>query len=107
MLDPTTGEIVERRLEHETGEARSLRMAMLHGKVKENPARAVRRKVENNEIVRYLAAEEDTRLRKAIRSNPSWAPHEPELSLALATGLRCGSIYRDLRGRRWIWTRVP
>ena len=46
--------------------------------------------------VRFLTPEEEARLRAAIRSNPSWAHHEPELDLALNTGLRRGSMYLDL-----------
>ena len=46
--------------------------------------------------VRFLTPEEEARLPAAIRSNPSWAHHEPELDLALNTGLRRGSMYQDL-----------
>jgi integrase len=46
--------------------------------------------------VRFLTPDEEMKLREAIRGNPVWAEHEPELTLALATGLRRGSMYRDL-----------
>lgn len=46
--------------------------------------------------VRYLTQGDEEKLRSAIRAHPSWAHHEPELDLALHTGLRRGSMYRDL-----------
>lgn len=78
-----------------------LAMRKWQGQVRENPARSVERKEEDNEIVRFLSTEEEARLRKAIRSNPTWAPHEPELSLALSTGLRRSSMYQNL-----VWENV-
>ncbi len=73
------------------------RLAIKDGKVKDNPARAVERQSETgSRRVRYLTADEEKKLRDAIRSKPEWAQHEPELDLALATGLRRGSMYREL-----------
>jgi integrase len=71
----------------------AFRLGILHGKVKESPLRGLRRKPENNFRVRYLTPEEEKKLRAAVRSDPAWAPHEPELDLAIATGLRRGSMY--------------
>jgi site-specific recombinase XerD len=65
-------------------------------KVKENPVRNTRHRKEDNERVRYLTAEEEDRLRKVLRSKPEWAGHEPELDLALNTGLRRTDMYRRL-----------
>lgn len=72
------------------------RLGIKNNKVKENPARAVRRQNENNNRVRFLTPDEERKLREAIRGNPAWADHEPELDLALHTGLRRGSMYQDL-----------
>lgn len=63
--------------------------------------RGIRREPENNSRVRFLTADEEKRLREAIRSNPAWHEHEPELSLALSTGLRRSSMYIDL-----VWENV-
>ena len=51
--------------------------------------------------VRYLTPAEEEKLRFAIRSNRSWSHHEPELDLALHTGLRRGAMYLDL-----VWENV-
>jgi site-specific recombinase XerD len=72
------------------------RLGILHSKVRENPARGLKRKAENNERVRFLRPDEEKNLRIALRSRPAWAQHEPELDLALATGLRRGNMYKDL-----------
>jgi site-specific recombinase XerD len=72
------------------------RLAIENDKANINPARGIRRKKENNSRVRFLTPEEEQKLREAIRSNPAWCGHEPELTLALNTGLRSSSMYRDL-----------
>jgi integrase len=72
------------------------RLGIENGKVNQNPAHAVRRKGESNARVRFLTAEEEAKLRKAIRCNDAWREHEPELTLALNTGLRRRSMYIDL-----------
>jgi integrase len=78
------------------------RLGISNSKVKENPARAVQRESETaSQRVRFLTADEEKKLRQAIRSNPAWKEHEPELDLALNTGLRLGSMYRDL-----VWENV-
>ena len=61
--------------------------------MKESPLRGLRRKPENNSRVRYLTPEEEKKLRAAARPDPAWAPHQPELDLAVATGLRHGTMY--------------
>jgi integrase len=55
-----------------------------------------REEKENNNRGRFLLADEEKKLREAIRSKPEWAEHEPELDLALHTGLRRRSMYRHL-----------
>ena len=74
----------------------AFRLGILHSKVKDSPLRGLRRKTENNARVRFLTPAEEKKLREAIRKNPAWADHEPELDLALHTGLRRGSMYEDL-----------
>lgn len=74
----------------------SYRRGVLHGKVKYSPLRGLRRQTENNSRVRFLSAEEEKRLREALRSKPEWAEHEPELDVAIHTGLRRSSMYLNL-----------
>jgi integrase len=69
------------------------RLGILHDKVKDSPVRGLRRETENNSRVRFLTPNEEKKLREAIRSKPQWAEHEPELDLALSTGLRRSSMY--------------
>ncbi len=71
------------------------RLGLANGKVQANPARLVRRRQPDNARVRYLTPEEETRLRAVIRAD--WPGHEPELDLALHTGLRMSNQY----GLRW------
>jgi integrase len=69
------------------------RLGMEREKVKESPIHMkVRKQKENNSRVRFLSADEEKRLHEAIRSKPEWAEHEPELDLALHTGLRRRSM---------------
>jgi integrase len=67
------------------------RLGIESGKVKENPARLVKPRQENNALVRWLSAEEEVRLRAAISA--TCPEHMPELELALNTGLRLGELY--------------
>lgn len=67
------------------------RLGIDNGKVKENPARLVKPRVVNNARTRWLAHEEETRLRTAI--NDRYPEHMPELELALNTGLRLSEMY--------------
>jgi integrase len=68
------------------------RLAIRAGKVRENPARFVQHKTENNGRVRFLSREEEAALRKVIRER--FAEHEAELDLALHTGLRQSEQYK-------------
>jgi site-specific recombinase XerD len=68
------------------------RLGIESGKVKENPARHVKHRHENNARVRWLSAEEEVRLRAAISA--TCPEHIPELDLALNTGLRLGELYQ-------------
>ena len=67
------------------------RLAIESGKAKENPARLVKHRQENNARVRWLSAEEEVRLRAVIAA--ACPEHLPELELALNTGLRLGEMY--------------
>jgi site-specific recombinase XerD len=67
------------------------RLGIESGKVKENPARLVKHRQENNARVRWLSAEEEVRLRAAVSA--ACPEHMPELDLALNTGLRLGELY--------------
>jgi site-specific recombinase XerD len=67
------------------------RLGIESGKVKENPARLVKHRQENNARVRWLSAEEDVRLRAVI--SVTCPEHMPELDLALNTGLRLSELY--------------
>jgi site-specific recombinase XerD len=67
------------------------RLGIENGKVKDNPARLVKHRQENNARVRYLSPEEETRLRAYIQA--TYPEHIPELDLALHTGMRLGEMY--------------
>jgi len=65
--------------------------AIRNGKAKTNPARLVRLHKEDNSRVRFISYEEETAIRTVIRKR---CPiHEPELTLALETGMRRGELY--------------
>jgi len=74
------------------------KLAIENGKLAKNPGLLVKMRRENNEIVRYLnqfsekgKESEETRLRKAIRElHPA---KEPEIDLAIHTGLRWAEQY--------------
>jgi integrase len=70
------------------------RLAIRSGKVKENPARVVRHRAENNGRIRFLSREEEARLRAAIRE--LFPEHLPEFVLAMHTGLRLSEQYYGL-----------
>jgi site-specific recombinase XerD len=68
------------------------RLGMQNGKVQLNPARLVRQRKEDNGSIPFLSTEEEQALRKIIHRD---YPHrEPELDLALNTGLRRGEQYQ-------------
>ncbi len=71
------------------------RLAIRNGKVKENPARLVPHRLEDNARIRFLSTKEETDLRKAIEAK--CPEHLPEFALALNTGLRLSEQYGLLR----------
>jgi integrase len=78
------------------------RLAIENEKLRESPIhRKVRKQQEDNSRVRFLTADEEKKLRETIESKPEWEEHEPELTLALHTGLRRRNLYRDL-----VWANV-
>ena len=68
------------------------RLGMESGKVAANPARLVRRRLEDNARVRFLSEVEEARLRAVIREH--WPAREVEFDIALNTGLRRGGMYK-------------
>ena len=67
------------------------RLAIRNGKAKENPARLVPHRLEDNARIRFLSAVEETALRGAIEAK---CPERlPEFVLALNTGLRLSEQY--------------
>lgn len=81
-------------------------LAVRNGKLTSNPVRMVKRRKENNERVRFLELEEETKLRGKIRE--LCPEREAEFDLALHTGMRRGEQYRlrwqDVDLRRGIIT---
>jgi site-specific recombinase XerD len=67
------------------------RLAIRNGKIKENPARLVRHRLEDNARIRFLSPEEETKLREAIEG--ACPERIAELELALNTGLRLSEQY--------------
>ncbi|MGC1907693.1 MAG: site-specific integrase [Candidatus Acidiferrum sp.] len=77
------------------------RLAIRDGKVKENPARLVMHRLEDNARIRFLSFEEEQALRNAIEVK---CPERlPEFELALNTGIRLSEQY----GLRWDSVSVP
>jgi site-specific recombinase XerD len=102
LAESITAQDIERRFEKEkwspatVNRHRALlsltyRLAIRNGKVKENPARMVQHRLEDNARIRFLSAEEETKLRAAIEA--AGPAHLPELELALNTGLRLSEQY--------------
>jgi site-specific recombinase XerD len=100
--DGITAQDIERRFERKTwspatcNRFRALlsltyRLAIRSGKVKENPARLVKHRLEDNARIRFLSDEEEIALRKAIEAQ--CPEHLPELELALHTGMRVSEQY--------------
>jgi site-specific recombinase XerD len=67
------------------------RLAIRNGKVKENPARLVSHRLEDNARIRFLSAVEETALRSAIEAK--YRERLPEFALAPNTGLRLSEQY--------------
>ena len=68
------------------------RQGMKNDKVETNPARLTDHRKEDNERTRHLSVGEEEKLRAVVREE--WPEREPELDIALHTGLRRGSMYR-------------
>jgi site-specific recombinase XerD len=66
-------------------------LAIRNRKIKENPARLVAHRHENNARIRFLSAEEEQSLRNAIEAK--CPGHLPEFALALNTGMRLSEQY--------------
>jgi site-specific recombinase XerD len=67
------------------------REGIKNSRVKDNPARRVQKRKENNTVVRFLSAEEEAKLRGQIALK---YPHRlPEFDIALHTGMRRGEQY--------------
>jgi site-specific recombinase XerD len=64
---------------------------MRNRKIKENPARLVKHRTENNARIRFLSPEEEVRIRAVIMA--TCPDHLPEFEIALNTGLRLGELY--------------
>ena len=74
------------------------RVALENEKVDRNPIAQIKQMKENNERVRYLnqhADDEEDRLRAAIKKS-RYPQREPEVDLALATGMRQQELYQLL-----------
>jgi site-specific recombinase XerD len=110
--DAITAQDIERRFEKQdwspatANRYRALlsltyRLAIRNGKLKENPARLVRHRLEDNARIRFLAADEEAALRKGIEAK--CPEHLPEFVLALNTGLRLSEQY----GLAWADVSVP
>jgi site-specific recombinase XerD len=67
------------------------RLAIRNGKAKENPARLVQHRLEDNSRIRFLSAEEETVLRKVVEAK--WPERLAEFVLSLNTGLRLSEQY--------------
>lgn len=67
------------------------RLAIRNGKVKENPARLVPHRLEDNARIRYLLVDEEAALRQAISAD--YPDRLAEFDLALNTGLRLSEQY--------------
>jgi site-specific recombinase XerD len=100
--DAITAQDIERRFEQQewspatANRYRALlsltyRLAIRNGKVKENPARLVLHRLENNTRIRFLSPDEEKALRSAIEAK--CPEHLPEFVLAINTGLRLSEQY--------------
>ena len=70
------------------------RLGMENGKVTVNPARLLKHQTADDERVRFLSPTEEQNLRAAIRAD--CPEHEPELDIAMHTGLRRSEQYRRI-----------
>jgi hypothetical protein len=65
---------------------KTYKIALADGRVTGNPARLVEQRAENNARIRYLLAEEESRLREVIARR--FPLHLPSFDIALNTGMR-------------------
>jgi site-specific recombinase XerD len=77
------------------------RLAIRNGKVKENPARLVAHRHEDNARIRFLSADEEKNLREAIQKR--CPQRTPEFDLAINTGVRLSEQY----GLLWENVSIP
>jgi len=77
------------------------RLAIRNGKVKENPARQVTHRLEDNARIRQLSSEEETEVRKVIERK--FPERMPEFDLSLNTGMRLSEQY----GLLWENVSIP
>jgi integrase len=70
---------------------KTFKIALADGKVTGNSARMVEQRAENNARIRFLSAEEEKRLREAIKRR--FPIHLPEFDVALNTGMRKGEQF--------------
>ena len=68
---------------------RAFNVAISNGLCETNPVRAIKSLKEDNCRVRYLTDPEETALREAIG-----ADHWPKITVAIATGMRRGNLFR-------------
>jgi integrase len=106
QADSLTPQEIERELSRAAGEREwapasfnrykafvslAYRLGIENGKVSANPARLVHRRREDNGRIRWLAAEEETKLRAVLAAH--YPMELPALDLALHTGLRRSEQY--------------
>lgn len=70
----------------------AFRLGIENSKVTTNPARFVRRRHEDNAVIRWLTADEETKLRAAIQSE--YPDEVPAFDLGLHSGMRQSEQYR-------------
>lgn len=71
------------------------RVAVENGKLTGNPAARLKRKAEHNDRIRFLSADEESRLMAALRDG--WPRYLPAFLISIHTGMRAGEQF----GLRW------
>ena len=74
---------------------KTYKIALADGRVIGNPARLVEQRAENNSRIRFLLAEEESRLREVIARR--FPVHLPSFDIALNTGMRKQEQFEMLR----------
>lgn len=67
------------------------RVALENGKITQNPAAHLKRKAEHNDRIRFLSADEESRLSKALREG--WPHYVHAFLISLHTGMRAGEQF--------------